>query len=224
MAMEKEVESSTLPQDGEVPELMVRVAQYRVMLHTTEDKDIVFETIDDKSMEELVELMREVGPGAITQMAIEMGELEAPMDSEYLHGFFTVGALQDVIAGIMGGVRGTSSITEEVEYMLVVFNGTYDGELPLIDLAVWDKEEWDDFKRMTDSGVKYPVGIPLGENNGLVWLTPEEVRQQVQATELGMMGLVFENVFDNLPTGGILNMMFEAFFENTFEAESEKES
>jgi len=106
--------------------------------------------------------------------------------------------------------------------MLVVFSGWYDDALPLHDFTVWHKEEWEDFKAMVDSGVKYPVGIPLGENNGLIWLTPEDVRQQVQATELGMMGAIFENFFEKLPNGAILNQMFEAFFENTYSTEVER--
>ena len=222
MAMEKTGENLTPLQDGEAFEPMMRVALYRVALRTTEGKDVTFETLDDKAMSELVELMREVGPSAVTEMAIEMGELEAPMSSDYLHGFYTVDDLQEVIVEIVAGVRGTTTASvESAEFMLVVFDGMYDAEFPLVDLAVWSKEEWEDFKKMADSGATYPVGIPLGENNGLIWLTPEDVRQQVQATELGVMGHVFDSMFSKLPSGNILNAMFEAFFENTFEAAAE---
>ncbi len=223
MVMDKENEDSTLPLDGDAPNMSMRIAKYRVVLKTVNDAEIAFETLDDKSMDDLVALMEEIGPGAITQMAIEMGEMDAPMESEYLHGFYTIDNLQQVILGILAGLRGTNATTiEEEEHMLVVFSGWYDDSFALHDLAVWHKEEWEDFKTMVDSGVKYPVGIPLGENNGLIWLTPEDVRQQVQATELGMMGDVFESFFEKLPNGAILNQMFEAFFENTYSAEQER--
>ena len=222
MVMDKVNEDSTLPQDGDEPNLSMRVAKYRVVLKTVNDTEIEFETLDDRSMDDLVKLMEEIGPGAITQMAIEMGEMDAPMGSDYLHGFYTIDDLQQIILGIMAGLRGTNATTiEEEEHVLVVFSGWYDDSFALHDLTVWHKEEWEDFKTMVDSGVKYPVGIPLGENNGLIWLTSEDVRQQVQATDLGMMGAVFESFFEKLPNGAILNQMFEAFFENTYNAELE---